>query len=254
MPSDVALRPETRGGLTVHRFENARLLGVDAFVTDRFAGASSPPYDSLNLGDHVGDRSEHVAENRRRVANALGADPSRLVIVRQVHSAKVMDASQATTASEADALYVDDDELAIAILIADCVPLLLVDSSSSRIALIHAGWRGLDAGVINNTVARFTNPATLHAFIGPSISQEAYQVGPDVAQHFSHLSGALSPDGTDHFRLDLRYVAAAQLLSLGVREERIERSREVTDGGGVFYSDRAQRPCGRFALVAKRVS
>lgn len=254
MPIDVALSAETRNALTVHRFEEARDLGVDAFVTDRFAGVSSPPFDALNLGDHVGDQADSVVENRRRVADAIGVDLARLVMVRQVHGGHVLDASMVTKESEADALYCDDDERALAILVADCVPLLIVDASSPRFALVHAGWRGLHTGVIKNALASFVDPSTLHAFIGPSISREAYQVGHDVSRHFSDVAGALTPDGERHARLDLRHVATHQLLTHGVRDEQIVRSKEVTDGGEVFFSDRAQRPCGRFALVAKRVS
>ena len=102
MPVEVTLAPEVRGPLTVYPIESARAFGVDAFVTDRFHGASSAPYDSLNLGDHVGDDLDHVRKNRRLVARAIGAD--HLVTVRQVHGARVLDASDAMPESEADAL------------------------------------------------------------------------------------------------------------------------------------------------------
>jgi hypothetical protein len=240
--------------LTVYPFESARALGVDAFVTDRFGGVSSPPYHSLNLGDHVGDRDEDVQENRRRVASAIDVEPTRLVIVRQVHGGRVLDASSATVASEADALVGDSHDVALAILVADCVPILLVDATSERVALVHAGWRGLEAKVIAHALQHFSDAANVHAFFGPSISHEAYQVGPDVAQHFDNVPGALTPDGGDRSRLDLRHVVVHQLLECGVRATSIVRSQQVTDGGELFFSDRAERPCGRFALVAKRVS
>ncbi|HEY5266394.1 MAG TPA: polyphenol oxidase family protein [Acidimicrobiales bacterium] len=254
MPVDEALNTQKRGPLTVHIFESARQLGVDAFVTDRFAGISSTPYDSLNLGDHVGDRASDVEENRRRVAQAAGVGPEHLVIVRQIHGADILDASRATAESEADGLATDRADLALAILVADCVPIVLVDSASSHLVAAHAGWRGLAGGVIKSALATFESPSTVYAFIGPSISREAYQVGPEVAVHFSDVEGALSLDVDDRSRLDLRHVASHQLLEGGVPDPSIVRSRQVTDGGEVFFSDRAQRPCGRFALVAKRVS
>lgn len=254
MPSDVALSAETRDALTVHPVTSVRALGVDAFVTDRFGGVSSAPYDSLNLGVHVGDRANDVRENRRRVANAIGVDPTRLVIVQQVHGVRVLDASNATPSSEADALFTDDRDQALAILVADCVPILLVDSTSDRFALVHAGWRGLHLGVIAQTLQLFADAAQVHAFLGPSISREGYQVGPEVAAHFAHLPEALTPDGGDRSRLDLTLVATRQLLEHGVGDASIVRCQQVTDGGEVFFSDRAQRPCGRFALVAKRTS
>lgn len=254
MSSDVALSAEPRDALTVHPVESVRALGVDAFVTDRFGGVSSAPYDSLNLGEHVGDREVDVKENRRRVANAINADPTRLVIVQQVHGARVLDAAFATPSSEADALFTDGYDQALAILVADCVPLLLVDTTSSRFALVHAGWRGLHLGVIARTLQYFADATHVQVFLGPSISREGYQVGPEVAAHFAHLPGVLTPDGGDRSRLDLTLVATRQLLEHGVADASIVRCQQVTDGGEVFFSDRAQRPCGRFALVAKRTS
>jgi YfiH family protein len=237
--------------LTVYPAENLAELGVDVFVTDRFNGASAGPYDSLNLGDHVGDDDEAVRENRSLVARAAGVDPDQFVTVRQVHGAEVLDAGSVTGASEADALVTVSSELALAILVADCLPLALVDATSRRVALVHAGWRGLSVGVIARALQGFESRST-HAFLGPSISQERYQVGPEVARHFTGFEGALVPDKGDRSRLDIRLVATRQLLDAGVRDEHIVRSRDVTDGGEVFFSDRAQRPCGRFAIVARR--
>jgi YfiH family protein len=251
VPVEVALTPEVRGPLTVYPIESARARGVDAFVTDRFHGASNAPYESLNLGKHVGDNLEHVSENRRRVASAIGAD--RLVIARQVHGARVLSALDATPDSEADALLSDGAHLALAILVADCVPILLVASSSPRFCLVHAGWRGLHAGVIANALEYF-DAADVHAFLGPSISSARYQVGPEVALHFEDVPNALTPDGGDRSRLDLRLVATSQLRAAGVADEHISLSAQVTDGGDVFFSDRAHRPCGRFGLVAKLLS
>lgn len=252
MPVEVVLHPEVRQTITIYPVDSARELGIDAFVTDRFNGVSDAPYDSLNLGDHVGDRPEHVRANRRLVADAAGAD--RLVIVRQVHGADVVNALDATGNCEADALFDAGSELALAVLVADCIPILLVDTTSSRYGLVHAGWRGLTAGVILRALDRFDDPSGIYAFLGPSISPAAYQVGPEVAQHFTEIPGALTRDVGDRSRMDLRLIAAHQLCSAGVTERRIERSEQVTDGAEVFFSDRAQRPCGRFGLVAKRFS
>jgi YfiH family protein len=252
MPRDVTLSARQRDSLTVYPADNLTELGVDVFVTDRFNGKSNGPYDSLNLGDHVGDAEENVRDNRALVAHAVGVEADHFVTVRQVHGASVLDGASVTDASEADALVTDSSEIALAILVADCVPLALVDETSGRVALVHAGWRGLEVGIIARTLEGFDAAAT-HVFIGPSISKERYQVGPEVAQYFTSVEGALAPDGDDRSRLDLRLVATRQLLSAGVADDRIVRSRDVTDGGEIFFSDRAQRPCGRFAIVAKRV-
>jgi len=253
VPSDVALRTEARGVLSVHPVDSVLPLGVDAFVTDRFGGVSEGPYESLNLGDHVEDDPVHVTENRRRVAEAIGPEV-RLVIVRQVHASALQDAQLATRSSEADILATTRGDLALAILVADCVPILLVDASSTRFALVHAGWRGLVESVVAKAVAIFDDPSRVHAFVGPCVSSEGYQVGPEVARHFEHVPGAVLPDVKDRSRLDLRLVVTHQLLGAGVADEHLVRSSDVTDGGETFFSDRAQRPCGRFALVAKRAS
>jgi polyphenol oxidase len=252
MPRDVTLGAQQRDTLTVYPVDGMAELGVDVFVTDRFNGNSVGPYDSLNLGDHVGDDEQRVRENRALVAHAAGVDVDHFITVRQVHGANVLDGGSVSAASEADALVTDSSDLALAILVADCVPLALIDSSSGRVALAHAGWRGLEVGVIARTLEGF-DARTTHAFIGPSISKERYQVGPEVARYFTSVEGALTPDGGDRSRLDLGLVATRQLLDAGVLVDRIVRSRDVTDGGEIFFSDREQRPCGRFAIVAKRV-
>jgi hypothetical protein len=251
MPRNVALVAQQRDALTVYPVAILAELGADVFVTDRFNGVSVGPYESLNLGDHVGDDENDVRENRALVARAAGVDSEHLITVRQVHGATVLDGDAVRAASEADALVSDNSDHALAILVADCVPVAFVDESSGRVALAHAGWRGLDVGVIARTLESFDARAT-HAFIGPSISKELYQVGPEVAHRFADVEGAVTADGGDRSRLDLRLVATRQLLDVGVKADHIELSRDVTDGGEVFFSDRAHRPCGRFAIVARR--
>lgn len=251
MLRELTLSPEVRGPLRVYPFDEARNLGVDAFVTDRFGGASVGPYESLNLGDHVGDHDEHVRENRRRVALALGV--AQLVIARQVHGANLIEAGAVTSTTQADAIVADGPSVGIAILVADCVPILLVDATSPQFCVAHAGWRGLHNGIIATSVNAFANPRSVHAFIGPSISAQAYQVGPEVAEHFADVPYAVFADGGDRSRLDLRRVVTHQLKSLGIHDAHLTLARQSTDGGETFFSDRATRPCGRFALVATRV-
>ena len=250
--AEVDARVETRGTVRAHVFDEARALGVDLFFTDRTGGVSTAEYASLNLGDHVGDHDDAVAENRRRVAHAAGVAPDALVVVRQVHGNVVLDAAAASPDSEADGLVTTATTLAMVILVADCVPVALVEASGRRVALVHAGWRGLAEGVIASAVSAFDTDAPLHAFIGPCVSGRSYQVGPEVASRFADVAGALSPDDGERSRLDLRRVASAQLLHAGVHPDALHVARAVTDGGGTFFSDRAQRPCGRFALVARR--
>lgn len=253
MPVEVTLTPQRHGELDVYPIEFARHFGVRAFVTARTGGVSSAPYDSLNLGDHVEDDPANVLENRRRVAEAIGVDARRLVIINQVHGRDVVSANQATADSAGDVIVDYGDGFAVAVLVADCLPILLVDEDSPTLAVVHAGWRGLENNVLESALENFEHHDAVHAFLGPCISGASYQVGPDVAEHFTTVPGAVTPDTGDRSRLDLRCVAVAQLLALHVSESHLTVASQSTDGGETFFSDRAQRPCGRFALVARRV-
>ena len=117
MPHGVSDRTEDRAGLRIHPFDALARWGVDAFVTERTGGVSRGPYQSLNLGLHVGDEASDVYENRRRVADAIGVGVDRLVIVRQVHSNDVVVAEQATPDTEADVVTTVGTDLAVAVLV-----------------------------------------------------------------------------------------------------------------------------------------
>ena len=244
----VALEAREVGGLPLYGLAEADALGVELVVSARLGGVSRAPYGSLNLATHVGDDPAAVAENRRRLGAALGAP---VALVRQVHGARVVDAADAVPSTEADALVERGCGRAVGVLFADCVPVALLDPGR-LVAVAHAGWRGLAAGAIPAALARFEDPARVVAVLGPSISGAAYQVGEAVARRFDGHASALTPDGPGHWRLDLRAVAAAQLERLGVGGDHVLVTTEVTDGGTTFFSDRAERPTGRFALVVRR--
>jgi YfiH family protein len=159
------------------------ILVVNAGFTQRTGGVSQPPYDSLNLALHVGDDPAAVRENRRRVVEYAGlADEPRWL--KQVHGARVVHANEVERdVTEADAVWTDQPGQVCAVLVADCVPILLAANDGSCVAAIHAGWRGLAAGVIEATID--TLPVTanaLSAVIGPCIGKDAYEVGPEVIE------------------------------------------------------------------------
>ncbi|HEV2428160.1 MAG TPA: polyphenol oxidase family protein [Acidimicrobiales bacterium] len=235
-----------RAGLAVVDLE---LPGVRAFVTTRDGGVSRPPFGALNLSFSVGDDETAVTENRRRVAAAAGVDPGRLVAPRQVHGADVA-VVDGSADVEADAVVTSAEDLAVAVLVADCVPVLLVARDESRVGVAHAGWRGLDAGVLPAAV-REVGPGEVRAVIGPAISARRYQVGPEVAERFADVDGAVQPDEGDRSRLDLVAVALAQLRAAGVDDESIAVLDATTDDDA-YFSARAASPTGRFALVAVR--
>ncbi|HEY5304087.1 MAG TPA: polyphenol oxidase family protein [Acidimicrobiales bacterium] len=244
---------ERRGDLPVLALDQLRDLGVDAVVTTRRGGVSVAPYDELNLAVHVGDDASNVKENRRRLCVAMGVRTSALVIAHQVHGSVIHDVDQwEGGAVTGDALVSSRDDLALCVLVADCVPLLFVDPHGPRFAVAHAGWRGLVEGVIAATVAHFASPGELRVAIGPRISPTRYQVGPEVAALFASVPGALRDDEGDRSRLDLGVVALEYVLASGVSAANVLVCDESTDDVSTFFSDRAARPSGRFGLVARR--
>ena len=225
-------------------------LGVEAFFTTRDGGVSTGEFASLNLASNGPDDSDHVRENYRRVATAIGSDSVQRV--RQIHSDVVVHIDALDERSEGDAIITNRVGEAVAMMVADCTPLLLVDPTRHQLAVVHAGWRGLAAGVIEAAVSALdTDTSQLHVAIGPAISGNRYQVGPEVIAASPYFVPHARADVGDRFMLDTRATAHSILEGLGVLRENLSISTQVTDGGAQFFSDRAARPCGRFALVAK---
>jgi YfiH family protein len=225
--------------------------GVRAFSTTRIGGVSPSPWASLNLGENCGDGPDNVRRNRERVVRSLPAEPLWL---RQVHGTRVARHSgPEREPPEADAAVAFDSGRVCAVLTADCLPVLLTDRAGSRVAAVHAGWRGLAAGVIAAAVqALDTEPADLLAWLGPAIGPAAYEVGSDV---LDAMRAAPGPDPTPAFRprrdrwlLDLYAVARLQLEDAGVQS---------IHGGGLctfsdaarFYSFRRDGVTGRMASL-----
>jgi YfiH family protein len=182
-----------------------------AFST-RDGGVSSGPYDSLNLGRLTGDDPACVEENRGRLCGSLGVDEARLSFNRQVHGAAVRRAG--TRGEEGDALWTTQRGQAMLVFAADCLPIALVaDDGEPAAAAVHAGWRGLLAGVVEGAVAA-VGGTELAACVGPAIGACCYEVGEDVAGPFRARFGAgVARAG----RLDLRRAAESALRAAGVR-------------------------------------
>jgi YfiH family protein len=230
---------------------------VGALVTTRVGGVSQQPWASLNLGSNTQDDPFSVAKNREILAGALGSgiEPCWL---KQVHGTRVVGASsQVAEPIEADACYVDRPGIACAVLTADCLPVFLGNEEATEVAVVHAGWRGLAAGVIGETLKKFNSaPADIHAWLGPAISADHYEVGEDVRKAFAEsavfvslpVAQAFSPKPDGKWAADLYELARMQLRSLGVRS---------TSGGDrctyrekdYFYSYRRDGETGRFASL-----
>jgi YfiH family protein len=190
----------------------------------RRGGVSRGPFADLNLSERVGDASESVLENWRRVSNATGA--LRRVRLQQVHSDRVVIVNAADVdAGEADALVTSAPAIAVGVLTADCVPILVVAPQSHVVAAVHAGWRGTLAGVAEQTVRHieraFGTPAgALHIALGPSIGGCCYEVDRSVAdaleQRWNPLPGAVRKVAGPKAMVDLRHANASILERAGV--------------------------------------
>ena len=228
---------------------------VRAVTTTRLGGESSPPYDSLNLGMGTGDVRASVARNRARLVSTLGLEEEPCWL-DQVHGSNAVRAMHYQRAPRADASVGVAGSPPCAVLTADCLPIVLCDTSGTRIGVAHAGWRGLACGVIASCVALMERPAReMLAWLGPAIGPASYEVGPEVreaclaAAPGADLAFAPSPGTRGRWLADLYAIATHQLESLGVGR--------IHGGGfctyrdkGRFFSHRRDGTTGRFATLA----
>ena len=227
--------------------------GVHAFCSERAGGVSAAPYDTLNLGDHVGDDPLAVAENRRRLAAQLRARP---VFLKQVHGRGVMRLAAATAdGTEADACWTMERGVACTMMVADCLPVLLADGQGRVVGAAHCGWRGLAGGVLEALWEQMAPEAGRAgewlAWLGPCIGPDAFEVGPEVRTAFSAGDAAFfRPHAEGKFHADLQGLARRRLAAFGIA------AIHGNDGSAAwctvanpsrFFSHRRDRVSGRFA-------
>ncbi len=219
---------------------------VKAFVTTRSGGVSDPPYDGLNLAAHVGDKCEAVEVNRNLLSKKAGL-PSSPVWLNQVHSNSVIQVGAGMTDMvDADGSFTKETGVVLAILVADCLPIFVCSQSGKEIAVIHAGWRGLVSGVIQQGIKRFTEKELI-AWIGPGIGPCHYEISRPL-QHRFRREFMLESRDNEHWMLDLPGIAARQLIDAGVSG--ICRSEFCTHcNPDSFYSFRRDGQTGRFAAL-----
>ncbi|HEY5861710.1 MAG TPA: peptidoglycan editing factor PgeF [Casimicrobiaceae bacterium] len=223
---------------------------VKAFVTTRNGGASAGPYASFNLGLRVNDDPQTVGRNRALLREYLPAEPRWLV---QVHGNLVVSADSVRQPVEADAATSRSPDTVCAIMVADCMPVLLADREGAAIAIAHAGWRGLAAGVVDNAVrALAIAPGRVVAWLGPAIGPDAFEVGADVRDAFvaadASADTAFRPKSHGKWLADLAALARQRLAHCGVHD---------VHGGGVctwstparFFSYRRDGETGRMAAL-----
>jgi hypothetical protein len=243
--------------------------GVTAVVSTRHGGVSTGPYDSLNLGGHVGDDPAAVAENRRRLAAALGVD--RLTFADQKHTDRVavvtpdlagrghVGTADATSAFPAtDAMITNLPGTALAILVADCAPVVLYDPVRRAVGVAHSGRVGTIKGVVPKTVETMTAsfgsaPADLLVGIGPAIGAASYEIGDAEAAEVTAAFGPelLTPSRPGHATFDLTGAIRRQLDAVGIPAGNVyDLATDTRTSTDDYFSDRAARPCGRFAAIA----
>ncbi len=224
---------------------------VKALTTTRGGGVSTGPYASLNLAGHVGDDPVYVTANRTRVRNAarLPAEPAWL---DQVHGVQVVDAAAAVP-GPADGSYARAPGVVCAVLTADCLPVFLCDRDGTRVAVLHAGWRGLAAGIIEQGIAALgLPPAQLLACLGPAIGPQAFEVGPEVMAAFmaqdDAAQAAFVPGVAGRYWADLYLLARQRLARRGVHA--VFGGEHCThDDSARFFSYRRDGRCGRIASL-----
>ncbi len=225
---------------------------IKTAITTRHGGVSEGDFASLNLAAHVGDDPQAVQENRRRLAGALDLIQP-FGWMSQVHGIRVVDAGQSVTSQEADAVYTDRPDRICAVLTADCLPLLVCDRQGKEVAAIHAGWRGLAAGVIEASLQKFqASPDDLLVWLGPAIGPEVFEIGQEVydifVQQHQTAASCFSPTRPGHYLADLYALARLRLALQGVNQ---------VYGGGFctytqadqFFSYRRSPVTGRMASL-----
>ncbi|HET6726321.1 MAG TPA: peptidoglycan editing factor PgeF [Gammaproteobacteria bacterium] len=226
---------------------------VRVLTTTRDSGVSQGPYRSLNLAGHVGDDPAAVAENRRRLVDAL-ALPGEPAWLEQVHGTRVLELAGDAPSEAADAAFARKPGVVLAILTADCLPVVLSEQDGAAVAVVHAGWRGMASGIIETAVeALAVAPKRLQAWLGPAIGPVAYEVGADVRDAFvdrdAGAAAAFTPGRPDKWQCDLFALARRRLMAAGIGAISGGEFCTHTDADR-FFSYRRDGQCGRMATLA----
>lgn len=235
---------------------------VHSLISTRLGGVSQPPYDFLNLGDHVGDSAELVARNRDLLRVHL---PSNPIWLQQIHSTIVSTPDQRVQMTGqpiiADAIVSIAPNEVLIIMTADCLPILFTANDGSIVGAAHAGWKGLCAGVLENTVSAMLScrshlkSSDLYAYMGPAIGPKFYEVGEDVYTAFEASSKGIKkgefqaiPRKQGKYLADLYSIATNRLLAVGLKQ--IDGGQMCTfSDPELFYSYRRNGVTGRFASM-----
>lgn len=232
---------------------------VRSCITTRLGGHSASPYDSNNMGLHVGDDATTVQKNREQLCSSLYLKKTPQWL-EQIHGVKVVNAKSDGFVRTADGSYSNEAGQACVVMTADCLPILLCDNKGTQVAAIHCGWRSLAKGITARALDKFSCPSNnILAYLGPAISQPHFEVGVDVLdaffksarnlEHAEHIAASFKPAQRPlHFFADIYSLARAELHALGVTN--------IYGGDGCtyadnehFYSYRRDKVTGRMASL-----
>jgi YfiH family protein len=211
--------------------------GVTAFSTTRQGGCSTGNYAAFNINGYCGDDEVHIAANKVALCGLLGIDSNRLVMPHQVHDCVVrrIDGPQQGVIEGVDAVMTDVPQLCIGVSTADCIPVLLYDSTHRAISAVHAGWRGTVLRIVQKAVeamchAYGTAPADLQAVIGPGISLDSFEVGDEVYDQFLSAGFDMQPISRREakWHIDLPMCNRLQLMEAGVPADHIQMTNICT--------------------------
>ena len=192
---------------------------VHAGTSIRTGGYSKKPYDALNLALHVGDAADNVKKNRSTLSKHLKLQ-SEPVWLNQIHSSKIISIDTPSDNLDADASLTTKQNKICVVMTADCVPILFCNQNGTKVAAIHAGWKGICNGIIENAIKAFSQPQTILAWIGPCIGKDYYEIGKDVYEsclgHSNSLKNAFRQTDTVHWQADLTIMAKIILKKEGV--------------------------------------
>ncbi|MFI9009705.1 peptidoglycan editing factor PgeF [Actinosynnema sp. NPDC053489] len=229
-------------------------MRIRRVVTTREGGVSQGPFDSFNLGDHVGDDPAAVAANRRRLADGIGLEPERLVWMEQVHgrTVGVVDGPVDGPLEATDAVVTRAERLALVVLTADCVPVLLGDPEAGVVAAVHAGRVGARVGVLPATLDRMAELGArtdrVEALLGPAVCGQCYEVPAAMRDDVErHLPGSASKTRSGKPALDLRAGLWQQLADAGVGKVGVDPRCTVEEKS--LFSHRRDPGTGRLAGV-----
>lgn len=227
---------------------------INAFSTTRLGGVSKPPYDQLNLGLHVGDNPDNVKANRQRLRQGLSL-PAEPKWLSQEHTTSVQRFDRSTLSYPiADAAWTAEPGVVLAVMTADCVPILITNRTATLVAVVHAGWKGLAAGVVEKTVDALPEKASeLVAWVGPCISQTHFEVGEDVYTAFKsrpYFKTEFFKSGASENKwwANLPGLVDSQLAHLGVGERYLSGLCTFADAD-TFFSYRRDGITGRMASL-----